>query len=755
MSYLSKNIELVTLQNENTILKNKIEKIIKEDSDLNQIIKKLSIELEVQKSLNNRLNEIIANKSIEMQIETDGFSIERNKAKSNSFSNISHDKLSVDSSFKSTFLNKKRNNEMLIKYNSNNIENEMMATQNLYLSDSIESRKAISESEEKIRKNEKVFKKWIDNYESFKKSIVGMNKFNGELDLFSVLLELSDKNEEMNTAINLCIEYFNETHNQIINNLLIFDNTVNSIKEAFNSQISKYNINRSLLNKNFDEFTQQLSKVQSLKKKSISDSLKDSYMSTKRKFELTRFDFFSNINDISYFFRIQLPEKLCFLAKSLIILINQLKNNSSEFEDVLNNNINKCSIKLNIIQRLKNNSEILRNEIDKNPNFPFIEFYKNKPSIEGFLNCKALGSSENFKKRYFKILKDELVYFRYKNEIIEEDSVSFCKLFMISLKKETYDYHFCFELVNAAERKTYLFQCENETELEIWYNSLKNAISYSISAYNNPEFSSKTTESFKDSIGPQINLNISDKSNQAKTSFNLLDSTSNKKDYIDNLINTSKCCDCNSDKPSWFSISWFTILCIECSGIHRSLGVKFSKIKSLSLDNIEDEYFEILNKLQGYQAINNIIEKNCSSIMKIEMINISKENFIENKYKKLKYVDESKLDLAEFISLVDSENINGLFQYYCFSKNNLENSFFYSDYSDYLNKSKNEDNVLYSKKFTSAHYIARKGKLLCLKLFYCLGIDIYLTDDEGLKPIDYATLYKQVRFNFSLIRSII
>jgi Arf-GAP/SH3 domain/ANK repeat/PH domain-containing protein len=45
------------------------------------------------------------------------------------------------------------------------------------------------------------------------------------------------------------------------------------------------------------------------------------------------------------------------------------------------------------------------------------------------------------------------------------------------------------------------------------------------------------------------------------------------------------CADCGSNaKVEWVSINLAIILCIECSGIHRSLGTHISKVRSLTLD---------------------------------------------------------------------------------------------------------------------------------------------------------------------------
>lgn len=38
------------------------------------------------------------------------------------------------------------------------------------------------------------------------------------------------------------------------------------------------------------------------------------------------------------------------------------------------------------------------------------------------------------------------------------------------------------------------------------------------------------------------------------------------------------CCDCGAPDPDWASVNLAVLLCIECSGIHRQLGVHVSKV---------------------------------------------------------------------------------------------------------------------------------------------------------------------------------
>lgn len=49
-------------------------------------------------------------------------------------------------------------------------------------------------------------------------------------------------------------------------------------------------------------------------------------------------------------------------------------------------------------------------------------------------------------------------------------------------------------------------------------------------------------------------------------------------DLLRKVVGNNICADCGAAEPDWASLNLGILLCIECSGVHRNLGVHISKV---------------------------------------------------------------------------------------------------------------------------------------------------------------------------------
>eukprot|EP00521_Asterionellopsis_glacialis_P006578 CAMPEP_0195283202 /NCGR_PEP_ID=MMETSP0707-20130614/1828_1 /TAXON_ID=33640 /ORGANISM="Asterionellopsis glacialis, Strain CCMP134" /LENGTH=586 /DNA_ID=CAMNT_0040342333 /DNA_START=64 /DNA_END=1824 /DNA_ORIENTATION=+ len=60
------------------------------------------------------------------------------------------------------------------------------------------------------------------------------------------------------------------------------------------------------------------------------------------------------------------------------------------------------------------------------------------------------------------------------------------------------------------------------------------------------------------------------------------------------LPGNNKCADCSQKNPQWASVSFGTVFCLECSGVHRSLGVHISFVRSIAMDSWTDKQLALM-----------------------------------------------------------------------------------------------------------------------------------------------------------------
>ena len=67
---------------------------------------------------------------------------------------------------------------------------------------------------------------------------------------------------------------------------------------------------------------------------------------------------------------------------------------------------------------------------------------------------------------------------------------------------------------------------------------------------------------------------------------------------INQYPGNQKCCDCLSLDTDWASINHGTLICLDCAGKHRSLGVQVSFVRSIHMDTWSPLQLEMMRQVE-------------------------------------------------------------------------------------------------------------------------------------------------------------
>uniref|UniRef100_A0A8C2DB99 Arf-GAP with coiled-coil, ANK repeat and PH domain-containing protein n=1 Tax=Cyprinus carpio TaxID=7962 RepID=A0A8C2DB99_CYPCA len=228
---------------------------------------------------------------------------------------------------------------------------------------------------------------------------------------------------------------------------------------------------------------------------------------------------------------------------------------------------------------------------------PKLEFNVDAPNglvMEGYLFKRASNAFKTWNRRWFSIQNSQLVY---QKKLKDSLTVVVEDLRLCSVKPcEDIERRFCFEVVSPT--KSCMLQAESEKLRQAWIQAVQASIA---SAYReSPD--KYYIERLDRTASPSISS--IDSANEPRERSGRGESILQR---ILCLPGNQQCCDCGQAEPRWASINLGVLLCIECSGIHRSLGVQCSKVRSLTLDSWEPELLKLMCEL-GNSIINHIYE---------------------------------------------------------------------------------------------------------------------------------------------------
>uniref|UniRef100_A0A671KD53 Arf-GAP with SH3 domain, ANK repeat and PH domain-containing protein 1-like n=1 Tax=Sinocyclocheilus anshuiensis TaxID=1608454 RepID=A0A671KD53_9TELE len=200
----------------------------------------------------------------------------------------------------------------------------------------------------------------------------------------------------------------------------------------------------------------------------------------------------------------------------------------------------------------------------------------------------------------------------------------------------------CFDLI--SHNRTYHFQAEDEQEFMIWISVLTNS--------------------------KEEALNMAFRGEQGGGGDGLEDLTKAIIDDVLRMPGNEVCCDCGAPDPKWLSTNLGILTCIECSGIHREMGVHISRIQSMELDKLGTSEL-LLAKNVGNSSFNEIMEGNlpCPSPKPTPASGMTvRKEFINAKYVDHKFArktcSSAAAKMSELFEAVRSHDLLALIQVY-------------------------------------------------------------------------------------------
>ncbi|KAM9689717.1 arf-GAP with SH3 domain, ANK repeat and PH domain-containing protein 1 isoform 2-T2 [Dama dama] len=199
-----------------------------------------------------------------------------------------------------------------------------------------------------------------------------------------------------------------------------------------------------------------------------------------------------------------------------------------------------------------------------------------------------------------------------------------------------------FDLI--SHNRTYHFQAEDEQDYVAWISVLTNS--------------------------KEEALTMAFRGEQSTGENSLEDLTKAIIEDVQRLPGNDVCCDCGSSEPTWLSTNLGILTCIECSGIHREMGVHISRIQSLELDKLGTSEL-LLAKNVGNNSFNDIMEANLPSPS--PKPTPTSDMTVRKEYITAKYVDHrfsrktcssSSAKLNELLEAIKSRDLLALIQVY-------------------------------------------------------------------------------------------
>lgn len=164
-------------------------------------------------------------------------------------------------------------------------------------------------------------------------------------------------------------------------------------------------------------------------------------------------------------------------------------------------------------------------------------------------------------------------------------------------RKGESDLPFSFEVAFANFEST-VVQAEGQKEYKSWITELRNTIAKRITSGEPATIIAKKTKQKHSAVSlSNFSNDLHNNNNNNSPGNEISENRRKNAGHIAELFqNNLYCAECERESPEWVSLNLGCLVCIDCSGVHRSMGVHISKMRSLKLDDLEVEEYLALKE---------------------------------------------------------------------------------------------------------------------------------------------------------------
>ena len=353
---------------------------------------------------------------------------------------------------------------------------------------------------------------------------------------------------------------------------------------------------------------------------------------------------------------------------------------------------------VNEIQTYINNSENVKKQIDSYYQLYWRRIRLQFPGTdareqEGYLWKRSSGFPRKWQKRFFVCKDNKLFYYHGKKDRTSQIGV-LDLLFTSTKPVEDYDRRNVFTIISP--KKTYVLQALTEWDMNEWIAVIQNNIQYLLDHGEQQEEPQQETPENK-----------------------------RYHEIVNSLISSQVCADCGANNPSWCSINLGICLCINCSGVHRSLGAHVSMVRSLTLDKLDNYVLYLLQQI-GNEKANSVFlsslkneGESTDALITPSSKKEERDAFIHKKYSGAFFGHEKDYSI-DYMASIQANDLMSVYRAICYGQMEAEEA---------------------DKKYGAIHLAACVGSRAMCQLIALNSKDLNKLDDGGWSCLSYAAYY--------------